>query len=155
MTAIRCTAISIAMPHNNRFGLREFFMNQHAASRQIDFFQRFVDKYYMRQPKSIRSIVFLLITLTLLYGFYRIVGGEFSVGGQIFVVERGRDVTPAKNLSVWVGDRGYGTNTLGFYYVVLTPFRYFSLFTSGSLEVRITQDTDEGLRRPARIHKAN
>lgn len=104
--------------------------------KRLTFFETFVDKYFMRMPPAVRNFTYVLFVLVLVYAAYRAVGGDYAVGGRILEVEN-KQRRPAKNYEVRVGDRYFGTNSKGFYYIVLGPLDYAALLVNSEIELEI------------------
>ena len=104
------------------------------------FLEKFISKYYIKQPRVIRSFTYIIFVILLVYSIYRLVGGEFSVRGRILVSQSETVLRPAKNYDVQVGDKFFGTNSLGLYYLILNPMQYYKLVINGKIPLRINKD---------------
>ena len=100
------------------------------------FLEEFVSKHYGKQPKWVRTTVFLVFALLLALSTYRIVGGEYSVRGRILQQAQG-GYTPARMYEIQLGDRYFGTNSKGFYYLVLGPLEYYQLLATREMNLEI------------------
>lgn len=107
--------------------------------KRMNFLEQFISKHYLRQPKPVRTVTFVMFTLLLVYATYRLIGGEFTVNGRILQKVEGGS-KPAKNYDVQVGDRFFGTNSRGFYYIVLTPQQYYRVVINRGLTLGIGKD---------------
>jgi len=107
--------------------------------KRMNFLEQFISKHYLKQPKSVRTVTFVLFTLLFVYSTYRLIGGEFTVNGRMLQKVEG-GFKPAKNYDVQVGDKFFGTNSRGFYYIVLSPQQYYRVVMKGELTLGITKD---------------
>lgn len=103
------------------------------------FLEKFVAKHYARQPRWVRTTVYLIFALLLALTSYRLVAGEYSVRGRILQQTEG-GFTPARMYEIQLGDRFFGTNSKGFYYLVLGPAEYYRLLATRELELEISSD---------------
>lgn len=111
--------------------------------KHLSWLEKFLSKYYMNQPKWLRTIVYLMLALLLVYSFYRIIGGEFSVRGSILLQETQERYKPVKSFDVQVGDKNFGTNSLGLYYIILGPTEYGKLMIQGELSTTLINKDEE------------
>jgi hypothetical protein len=120
--------------------LKGGYMNN--EKKHLIFLENFISKHYSKQPKWVRTIVFILLTILLVYSTYRITGGEYSVRGSILLQENQQDYKPVGNYDVQVDDKNFGTNSQGFYYVILGPIQYSRLNIGGELDTVLINKDD-------------
>ncbi len=102
--------------------------------KHIGFLKSFISKHYMKQPKWVRTFVYLAFALLLVFSIYRLSIGDFFVQGRIFVkTPTGRDLT--SDYEIAVKDKSFGTNSRGVYYVILSPSQYYRLLAKGTMDI--------------------
>ncbi len=107
--------------------------------KHISFLENFISKHYMKQPKWVRTFVYLAFAILLVFSIYRLTSGDFSVRGRI-LEESGGSYHPAKNFDVRIRDKYFGTNSLGWYYLILNPSQYYKVMLGGKLTMDIIKD---------------
>lgn len=107
------------------------------ATKHLTWLEDFVARHYPKMPAAVRIPVFILFAVLLAYAIYRVVGGEFTVRGRILTQAPGA-FEPARNFDIQYGDRFFGTNSKGFYYLILGPWEYGVLLAKGSLKLEVT-----------------
>ena len=74
------------------------------ATERLTFLEKFISKHYLNQPPWARTGTFLVLLGLFVYSFYRLVGGEYRVMGQIVEdVGNGR-IKEASDYEVRIGD---------------------------------------------------
>jgi hypothetical protein len=129
------------------------------------FLERFIERHFDAQPRSVRAFVYLLFAVLLAYSIYQAIGGEVAVQGRLFVkvcsadkpisadgtissddvsaleVEcdavKQKKSRPARELEIVVGDKHFGVNSRGEYYIVLNRLGYSGMMIRGELPLRI------------------
>ena len=107
--------------------------------KQLSFLENFVSKHYTKQPKWVRTVVYLAFAILLVFSIYRLTSGDFSVRGRILEQSSG-SYHPAKNFDVRIRDKYFGTNSLGWYYLILNPSQYYKVMLGGKLTMDIIKD---------------
>lgn len=119
----------------------------------LNWLERFISTNYAKQPVWVRTFTYLLFAILLFYGLSRLIGGEYSVRGRILQEindKSGNEVfSPANNYDVQVGDKLFGTNSRGFYYIILGSFQYYRLLLNGKMIFRISKS--ENIFNPQQI----
>jgi hypothetical protein len=110
----------------------------------INFVKSFLDKYFPTLPKALQSIVYFVFLALFVYSFFRFVGGDFAVHGQVF---KGSSLVQ-NNFDVCIGEGRYGTNNIGDFYAVLPPSEYYAMLLRGSVHVEVFQGSN-------RVHQQN
>src|SRR3954453_17068269 len=107
--------------------------NQHAGSsaaeHSLTFIERFISTYYMRQPRWLRSMVFLFFVLLFIYSTLQVINGKHTLDTTIGVKLSQEELLSKKALlpaasreatrpappgyAVLFDEREYGTNSHG------------------------------------------
>jgi hypothetical protein len=110
----------------------------------LTFIEEFVVKNYSRQPTWVRTSTFLIFVFLLVYATAKSVGGQHVLSGRIVVEtqdsQNRKAKKPAKSYEVLHGEMLFGTNSKGFYHVVLNPFDYARLLIDGKLALSILKE---------------
>jgi len=104
------------------------------SQKHLSFIETFISKYYMKQPQWVRTFTFVIFVLLLCFTISRLIGGEYNVRGRI-LHETENGLKPAKNYDIRVGDKYFGTNSRGLYYIILNPTQYYKLMLKGNLKL--------------------
>jgi hypothetical protein len=135
------------------------------SPRPLLFLERFVREHFAQQHPAIRGFVYVLFAVLLAYSIYQTIGGEASIRGRLFIsqcVPRSdpaaataveaklqsapdsdcepnyvRRSLPAHDFDVLVGDKRFGINLDGDYYVILGRGDHMRLMTRGVLPLSI------------------
>ena len=111
-----------------------------------DLTYEFIDKYYMKQPKGLRSVTFGVFVFLFAYAFVKLVGGSVVFSGTVFEPNAAGQLQVAKNYDVRAGvDQLVGTNSKGEYHLILGNVQAAALLAEGALNVQVT-DKDGHLR---------
>lgn len=111
------------------------------SQKHLSFIETFISKYYMKQPQWVRTFTFVIFVLLLCFTISRLIGGEYNVRGRI-LHETENGLKPAKNYDIRVGDKYFGTNSRGLYYIILNPTQYYRLMLKGNLKLGLSKDED-------------
>src|ERR1041385_6302767 len=113
----------------------------------INFVKSFLEKYFPTLPKALQSIVYFVFLALFVYAFFRFVGGDFAVHGQVF---KGSSLVQ-NNFDVCIGEGRYGTNNIGDFYAVLPPSEYYAMLFRGSVHVEVFQGSNRVHRQDVKF----
>jgi hypothetical protein len=133
-------------------------MSQQPMNQQLEhlnFLEKFILEHYSAQPPWVRTFTFVIFVLLLVYAIYRMVGGEFSLSGELHQPAQGGGSERASGYDVKLGQKRFGTNFDGAYYIVLGPRHYISLMATGQLTVDIWKEKTFIEKRPLAFSRIN
>lgn len=124
-----------------------------AAERSLTFIERFISTYYMRQPRWLRSLVFLFFVLLFIYSVLEIVNGKHTLDTTIGVKLSQEELLSKKALlpatsreatrpappgyAVLFDEREYGTNSHGWLRLDLDTAEYAAVLATGRLGIKV------------------
>jgi hypothetical protein len=95
----------------------------------IGFFTRFLRENFKRLPAWARAVSYFVALAFFCITAYRYTVGDFVIPGRVFVRNTDGRLSPAMDYAIHVGERDFGTNAKGQYFVVLpAPYYYATLF---------------------------
>jgi hypothetical protein len=104
-----------------------------------DLTYEFIDKYYMKQPKPVRTATFIVFVFLFAYAFVKLIGGEVVFSGTMIEPSGPNQWSLAKNYDISAGvDRLVGTNSKGEYHLIVGNAEAVALLARGTLKVRVT-----------------
>jgi len=112
--------------------------------RGFNFLEKFILKHYHKQPGWVRAVTFLAFVVLMINAIARVTGGEFAAGGRIMEITqdtRGmRGKRPVRSHEVRYGEKFFGTNSKGFYHVILGPVAYSRLLVDGKARLEVLHE---------------
>jgi hypothetical protein len=125
-----------------------------AAESSLTFIERFISSYYMRQPKWLRSVVFLSFVLLFIYSAIELIDGKHTLDTQIGVRLSQEELVANKILlptgkvtiatkpapagyAVLFDEREYGANSHGWLRLDLSATEYAKVLALGHLGVKV------------------
>ncbi len=109
------------------------------AGRQLSFIGQFIDKYYLRQPKSLQTITFVVFVILFAYGFISILNGKYVLKGNVLAERETGPPVYAAFYGIRWGTEDFASNSKGEYYVALGFAEYARAVVSGSHVIKILQ----------------
>jgi hypothetical protein len=102
----------------------------------------FLSEKYEKQPKWLRTTVYMLFAGLVALAMYQGTLGEFSVQGRVLRKTADGSLRPVQGVEVRVGDKYFGTNSRGMYYMVLGPSEYLTLYSSRMIQIDVSDSVN-------------
>jgi hypothetical protein len=123
----------------------------------LNFYENFIARHYLAQPNWVRTFVFMLFTLVLVYGTLQVISGVYvyklkvvrqldaNEASDVITTNSTERIKGAVGYTILVADRSYGLDREGDAHVFFSSSEVIGLLAKGRASVRlIPPDTQRG-----------